>query len=1025
MEPRGGSTQPTRRRKRGDPLTPAQAVEAVRARVAANGSERLSLKGRTLDGPAAVRAACDAILALHPPTVTLNLTGAEVCRGGADALADFLMNERCVVEELCLVDNPRLGVHMADTGVAARDIPDRGEDEPVTDGGGTAALARALAQNTTRLRRLNLGGCGLDDDAAEALAAAIAARDASPSLESINLRSNDVSDRGVAALADALATRGGCPLKEIALANNPSVTSASLAALEARLRVNRRADLVRESFAACVENGGRCSLRRRGLDDDDAFALASSLADADSDTSLARVCVGMDLADNDIGIAGVRAIAEALRLGTSRAVVAVSVAGNPGGETHPHKTPSVDARILHGCCAANLLRNAGEGEALKSIGDRALGDEGAEEVARYLSEERGYSHRHRAIGFQHNDIGPRGARALAEALAGLPNLDEVAMYSNRIGVEGAKWLAKWTVTKCRTLRVLDLGGNGVGDAGCIALAEAIVGHPSMEELHLDHNGIGIDGATGLLGAMQMTEDSRKGRGLRRVWLHGNDGVPEELNARVHAIARRNAGAAGEILEQIPRDDLAALEAWEDDVAMEAEGEAVKAGGGSLPGGFKETSTLFANRVAAAAAAAYRRWFPDHAANTRGTAVIAAIVAHERDASSPFDAPGHGDRLRVLSLGSGTKFMPREVAAAAAAGGARRWESVVHDSHAEVLARRAFLRMCYREILDIARETSTYKVAGAAAPWRLLEPAGHAGGFRMRPGITLHLYVSTAPCGSCSMPAMAGGASNRAFPSFAMRDVDDVPWNELWSGVAARHEAGVFAPSKPATTVKGAAGRGERAPAPGVVFARLRDAEKVPGVTLSCSDKISRWQALGIQGAMLSHLVPTPLAFSTVVVGRKFNPDRLRLGTCCALRGFASSAAALRVHLPAHCAALGTTVKLEGSAGAGERIERSHSNRADAGDGDESLTWARGDGTRSRHDGRTGGPVGGGGPVPACSRAALHGMFRRAVAALAGRGDLAAVPRELESKPASEVKRLAEAYSAGQFALFRGLVERRR
>ena len=117
------------------------------------------------------------------------------------------------------------------------------------------------------------------------------------------------------------------------------------------------------------------------------------------------------------------------------------------------------------------------------------------------------------------------------------------------------------------------------------------------------------------------------------------------------------------------------------------------------------------------------------------------------------------------------------------------------------------------------------------------------------------------------------------------------------------------------------------------------------------------------------------------------------------------------------------MKLEGSAGAGERIERRE--RADAGDSDESLSWARGDARASRHDGRTGGPVGGGGPVPACSRAALHGMFRRAVAALAGRGDLAAVPSDLESKPAPEVKRLAEAYSAGQFALFRGLVERRR
>ena len=147
MEPRGGSTQPTRRRKRGDPLTPAQAVEAVRARVAANASERLSLKWRTLDGPAAVRAACDAI-SRSTLTVTLNLTGAEVCSGGADALAGASC-ERCAVEELCLVDRPRLGVHMADTGVAA-DIPDR-ERTRQSPTAGNGPLARALAKNTTRL----------------------------------------------------------------------------------------------------------------------------------------------------------------------------------------------------------------------------------------------------------------------------------------------------------------------------------------------------------------------------------------------------------------------------------------------------------------------------------------------------------------------------------------------------------------------------------------------------------------------------------------------------------------------------------------------------------------------------------------------------------------------------------------------------------------------------------------------------------------------------------------------------------
>ena len=267
--------------------------------------------GRTTRGSAA----CDEILTLYPPTQTLNLTGAEVCHGGANVLADFLVDYRCAVEELCLVDNPRLGVHMADTGVAARDIPDRGEDEPISDGAGMVPLARALSQRAVRLRRLNLGNCGLDDSAAETLAAALANPNASPSLESINLRSNDLSDRGVDVLAAAMATRGGCPLKEIALANNPRVTSASIAALDGYLRVNRRADLVREATRLCVENGGRCALRRRGLDDDDAFALARSLRGDDSSvdtpsdssvSSLAAVCVGMDLSDNEIGPAGVR-----------------------------------------------------------------------------------------------------------------------------------------------------------------------------------------------------------------------------------------------------------------------------------------------------------------------------------------------------------------------------------------------------------------------------------------------------------------------------------------------------------------------------------------------------------------------------------------------------------------------------------------------------------------------------------------------------------------------------------------------
>ena len=41
-----------------------------------------------------------------------------------------------------------------------------------------------------------------------------------------------------------------------------------------------------------------------------------------------------------------------------------------------------------------------------------------------------------------------------------------------------------------------------------------------------------------------------------------------------------------------------------------------------------------------------------------------------------------------------------------------------------------------------------------------------------------------------------------------------------------------------------------------------------------------------------------------------------------------------------------------------------------------MSWSRGDAAASRHDGRTGGAIGGGGPSPAVSRAALFELFQQ-------------------------------------------------
>lgn len=874
-------TRMKKRKGHASVLHAADVRRVVNERVAANGPERVSLRGRALADADAVEAVCDAVLALGgvgqnsdddaaSPTVTLNLASGNVCGAGAARLAAFLLDPRCRVRELNLVDNPRLGVHLAD-------IPDcppahaveHTDEDKVVDGGGCEALARALQSPKCSLTQLNLGGCGVTCKGASALAKALSidalddrvaikgrdegdegpfgerekkGRDAtktktpSPRLALIHLRSNDVGYAGVVDLAKAALRHGG--IREVTLGNNAQVTRDALNELEEVLRKNRRSALANELRDAClplsvpgepeelnVVQTRSCSLRRRRLRDEDAATIAAALRPG----SVADTLTQLDLSDNELTAFGIETLTHAIRGVAGNASLAfVSVAGNPGAHfdggdavrlettrdanrlTVPSdanarfvegsrslsltKTApfSSAARALHGVVAVNFLTRAGRGEALKSVADRGLGDEGACEIAAVITQTATYARDARswaflleAIGTQHNDIGARGAEALANALALLPNLKEWASYANPLGVAGARALARAVAApgRFRSLEILDVGGCGVLDAGCVAIANAIVGHERLRELHLDHNEIGETGSLALLGSMTRTAESSSSAvvvGLRRVWLHGNPLVPDAVVARVHALASRTSALAdartgGGRSQFEPAPSLEPYEATcSFDARCRADAERLalrvyrtRSKHPTDANRRVDSSALFADRVAAYVTTTYRRRCPEHFAATRGAAVIAAVVAHETSRGFDSETPGGEDFLFVVSLGVGTKFMPGPVAAAAAAGGDDAWEKVVHDSHAEVLARRAFCRFLNREMRELVSAERAHaqnrvnpgwptaapdkKSADFAEPekFRVLECTRDGRGFQVRANVTLHLYVSTAPCGAAS------------------------------------------------------------------------------------------------------------------------------------------------------------------------------------------------------------------------------------------------------------------------------------
>ncbi|XP_068158185.1 tRNA-specific adenosine deaminase 1 [Drosophila tropicalis] len=193
-------------------------------------------------------------------------------------------------------------------------------------------------------------------------------------------------------------------------------------------------------------------------------------------------------------------------------------------------------------------------------------------------------------------------------------------------------------------------------------------------------------------------------------------------------------------------------------------------------------------------------------------VLAGIVEHNRQTATS----------KVVSLGCGTKCIGQDKQCPKG--------YILNDSHAETIARRAFLRYLYHEL---------NKDADSIFEWDHELVC-----YKLKQHYEYHFLCTQTPCGdACIEMKLETDDDEVKAKRLRISNNEEV----IYTGAKRVNKSGPLSDEMEQTPgeLRTKPGRGKRT------------------LSMSCSDKLARWNVLGVQGALIDSLIHEPIYFTSL------------------------------------------------------------------------------------------------------------------------------------------------------------------